>query len=155
MLLVLIKEVLLFSWCRFLSSVMFSFCLFLSFFLPSLYMSLYNHHPKQTGSSSLLCPLTVHTERWLQENRKNRKSEPQHEKTNKMTCAQRRLRSAWASAQPDQSLRCLLEETLGLWLPIERTAKTLNRLCRCAGLSESSLGAPFVGFVVVWLINRM
>ena len=27
--------------------------------------------------------------------------------------AQRRLRSAWASAQSDQSLRCALEETLG------------------------------------------
>ena len=28
-------------------------------------------------------------------------------------CAQRRLRSAWASAQSDQSLRCPHEETLG------------------------------------------
>ena len=29
-----------------------------------------------------------------------------------------------ASAQSDQSLRCPLEEGLGPWLPIERTAKT-------------------------------
>ena len=29
--------------------------------------------------------------------------EPQHDKTNKMTCTQRRFRSAWASAQSDQS----------------------------------------------------
>ena len=40
------------------------------------------------------------------------------------TCAQRRLGSAWASAQSDQSLRCPHEESLGPWLPFERTAKT-------------------------------
>ena len=43
-------------------------------------------------------------------------------------CAQRRFRSAWASAQSDQSLRCPHEEALRPWLPIERTAKTLVRL---------------------------
>ena len=31
---------------------------------------------------------------------------PEHSKTNEMSCAQRRLRSAWASAQSDQSLLC-------------------------------------------------
>ena len=31
----------------------------------------------------------------------------------KRLCTQRRLRSAWPSAQSDQSLRCLHEETLG------------------------------------------
>ena len=56
-------------------------------------------------------------------------------------CAQRRLRSAWASAQSDQSLRCLHEEGLGLYLPIEWTAKTLIRLGGCPGWSKSSLGA--------------
>ena len=35
-------------------------------------------------------------------------------------CAQRRLRSAWVSAQSEQSLRCLQEESLGPFLPIER-----------------------------------
>ena len=35
--------------------------------------------------------------------------EPPHDKTKKMTCAQRRLRSA----QSDQSFRCLQEESLG------------------------------------------
>ena len=30
-----------------------------------------------------------------------------HDKTNKMTCAQQRLRSAWASVQSDQSLLCI------------------------------------------------
>ena len=39
--------------------------------------------------------------------------EPAHNKANKMTCAQRRLRSAWASTQSDQNLRCPHEETLG------------------------------------------
>ena len=46
-----------------------------------------------------------------------------------------------ASAQSDQSLRCPHEESLGPQLPIERTAKTLIRLGRCPGWSESLLGA--------------
>ena len=37
-------------------------------------------------------------------------------------CAKQRLRSAWASAQSDQSLRCQYEESLGPWLPIDCTA---------------------------------
>ena len=37
--------------------------------------------------------------------------EPPHDKTNKMTCAPSEDRSAWVSAQSDQSLRCLHEET--------------------------------------------
>ena len=40
-------------------------------------------------------------------------NEPQHDKTNKMTSAQRKLRSAWTSGQSDQSLRCVREETMG------------------------------------------
>ena len=39
---------------------------------------------------------------------KKEQTEPQHDKTNKMMCAQRRLRSAWASALSDESLRCAL-----------------------------------------------
>ena len=39
-------------------------------------------------------------------------------------CAQRRLRSARASAQSDQRLRCLHDESLGPSLPIEQTVKT-------------------------------
>ena len=34
-------------------------------------------------------------------------------KLTKWLCAQQRFRSAWASAQSDQSFRCLQEETLG------------------------------------------
>ena len=34
-------------------------------------------------------------------------------KPTKWECIQRRLKSAWASAQSDQSLRCPNEETLG------------------------------------------
>ena len=56
-------------------------------------------------------------------------------------CAQRRLRSAWASAQSDQSLRCPHEGSLGPYVPIEHTAKRLIRLGGCPGWSESSLGA--------------
>ena len=61
-------------------------------------------------------------------------------KPTKCVYAQRRLRSAWASAQSDQSLRCPHEETLGPKLPIERTERTLIRLGGCPGWSESSLG---------------
>ena len=43
-------------------------------------------------------------------------------------CAKRRLRSAWASAESDQGLRCPHDESYGSYLPIERTAKTLIRL---------------------------
>ena len=50
-------------------------------------------------------------------------------------CAQRRLRSAWASAQADQSLDCPHEESLGPKLPTERTVKTLIRLGGCPGWS--------------------
>ena len=55
--------------------------------------------------------------------------------------AQWRLRSAWASAQSDQRLRCPHEETFGPLLPSGRTVKTLIRMCGCPGWSESSLGA--------------
>ena len=41
----------------------------------------------------------------------------EQDKTNKMTCAQQRLRLAWASVQSDQSLHCSSEEGLGPWLP--------------------------------------
>ena len=56
-------------------------------------------------------------------------------------CAQRRFRSAWASAQSDEKLRCPPEGSLGPKLPIKRTAKTLTRLGWSPGWSESSLGA--------------
>ena len=45
-------------------------------------------------------------------------------KPTKWVCAQRRLRSAWASALSDQSLHCSHEESFGPELPIKRTAKT-------------------------------
>ena len=68
-------------------------------------------------------------------------------KLTKWLCAQRRLRSARASA--DQCLCCPHEESLGPSLPIERTATTLIRLGGCPGWSESSLGAHhFAGFVM-------
>ena len=64
--------------------------------------------------------------------------EPPRGKTNKMTVrpAKTLIRlggSAWASAQSDQSFRCPHEESLGPYLPIERTAKTLIRLGGCPG----------------------
>ena len=83
-------------------------------------------------------------------------------------CAQRRLRSACASAQSDRSLRCPHEETLGPQLPIDQslhcpheetlgpqlptewTAKILIRLGICPGWSESSLGAQTILLVLSW-----
>ena len=63
------------------------------------------------------------------------------------TVRMKTLRSAWASAQSDQSLHCPDEESFGPELPIERTEKTLIRLGGCPGWSESSLGAqPFCWF---------
>ena len=48
----------------------------------------------------------------------------------------------------DQSLRCLHEETLGPWLSLECTAKTLIRLSGCPGWSESSLSAQAILFIL-------
>ena len=50
--------------------------------------------------------------------------ELQHNKTIKITCAHRRLRSACACLQSDQCLHCPHEEALGPWLSIECTVKT-------------------------------
>ena len=66
----------------------------------------------------------------------------------KNLCAKRRLRSAWASAQSDQSLRCLHEEALGPWLSLEHKAKTLIRLGRCPVWLESSLGTQVILLVM-------
>ena len=63
-------------------------------------------------------------------------------KPTKCLCAQRRLRSAGASSQSHQSLCCPHEESLGPYLPTERTVKTLIWLGTCPGWSESSLGTP-------------
>ena len=51
-------------------------------------------------------------------------------KPTKCLCAQRRLRSAWASAQSDQSLRCALNGYLMTQTFFMRTAKMLIRLGR-------------------------
>ena len=68
-------------------------------------------------------------------------NEPPRDKTTKWLCAQRRLKSAWTSAQADQSLRCALNGWLRTQAFFMRTAKTLIRLGGCPGWSESSLGA--------------
>ena len=54
-------------------------------------------------------------------------------------CAQRRHKSACASDQSDQSLRCPHEETLHPWLSKTCPVKILIRLRECAVWSESSL----------------
>ena len=56
--------------------------------------------------------------------------------------------SDWASAQSDQSLRCALNGYLSILALFKRTAKTLIRLGRCQGWSESSLGAHAILLVL-------
>ena len=64
-------------------------------------------------------------------------------------CAQRRLRSAWASAQSDQSLRCPHEESLDPQLPIEHTAKNdqTGRMPSVSWVFAAHID-QFVGFVM-------
>ena len=63
-------------------------------------------------------------------------------KPTKSVCDQRRLRSAWASAQSDQSLPCPHEKSLGPELPNECTVKILIRL------GGRWAHTHFVGFVM-------
>ena len=71
-------------------------------------------------------------------------NEPPHDKTSKMTYAQRKLRSAWASAQYDQSSLCEHSVQLRIQAFFLRTVKTLIRLGGCPGCSESALGAQVI-----------
>ena len=63
-------------------------------------------------------------------------------------CTQRRLRSAWASAQADQSLRCALKGWPSSLCFFMQTVKTLIRLGGCPVWSESSLGAQVILLVL-------
>ena len=70
-------------------------------------------------------------------------------------CAQRRLGSAWASAQSDQSLRYALNGYLRTQAFFMQTAKTLIRVSDWtdakADLSLRWAHRSFVGFVMRWL----
>ena len=70
-----------------------------------------------------------------------------HDKTNKMMCAQQRLRSACAFTQSDQNLAVRLKKprVLNYLLSAQRR---LIRLGGCPGWSESSLGAHVILFVL-------
>ena len=67
-------------------------------------------------------------------------------------CAQRRLRSAWASAQSDQSLRCPHEESLGPWVlsyPLSTQRSLWSDWADAqADLSLRWAHSHFVGFVM-------
>ena len=82
-------------------------------------------------------------------------------KPTKWVCAQRRLRSAWASAQADQSLRCPPCESLGSELPTECTPKTLISLGGLVGwlcwalTSQSTIFQSCRdGAITSWVINQ-
>ena len=90
-----------------------------------------NDHWEQLTLSKIRKQRSVSFPQWSQRRRKWQQNG---------MCAQRRLRSAWAAAQSDQSSPC------AQWVAkdpafFKRTAKTLIRLGRCLGWSESSLGA--------------
>ena len=102
--------------------------------------------PPSSSGSSLILALKV----WLKYTSfSKKKNDPPHDKTNKMTCVQQRLRSAWASAQSDQSLHCALNRQLRTQGFFMRTAKTLIRLGRCPGWSQSLLGAQVILLVLL------
>ena len=70
------------------------------------------------------------------------KYEPQHDKSNKMMCAQRRLRSAWTSAQSDQSLHCMEKHWI-LSYPVS---------VQLIWVFARSHASHFIGFVMLWFI---
>ena len=74
-------------------------------------------------------------------NDKNIMIEPVHDKTNKMTCAQRRIRSACASPQSDQS-------SLSAWKNLDALASRWAHSEDSWGLPESSLGAHVILLVL-------
>ena len=81
-------------------------------------------------------------------------NEPPHDKTNKIACApsEDSDQPVWASAQFDQSSWRKLGSLATHWAQV----KTLIRLGRCPGWSESLLGARhFVGFVMMRLISKI
>ena len=69
----------------------------------------------------------------------SRLTEPRHDKTNKMSVRPAKTQISLGICPVWSGL--LHEESLGPYLPIEHTTKTLIILGRCPGWSESSLGA--------------
>ena len=68
-------------------------------------------------------------------------------KPTKWVCAQRRLRSAWASAQSDQSLRCAHEKRLVLSYPLSAQRRLWSDWAHAqADLSLRLAHSHFVGF---------
>ena len=75
----------------------------------------------------MICIYTLH--------QKEKKEEKERKKT---ACA------LSEDSESDQSFRCPQEESLGPYLPSERTSKTMTWLGGCPGWSESSLGAKII-----------
>ena len=64
--------------------------------------------------------------------------------------AQRRLRSAWASAQSDKNLRCPREESLGPELHTKRTAKTDDQ----TGRMPQFVGCVVSRLILVYILSK-
>ena len=74
--------------------------------------------------------------------------ETQRGKTYLLACGPNRDANQPAHVQPDQSLRCLHDETVHPWQAKMRREKILIRLRECAGWSESSLGGHAPRYIV-------
>ena len=77
-------------------------------------------------------------------------------KPTKWLCAQRRLRSAWASAQSDQSLHCCLKKAWVLSYPLSAQWRLWSDWADAkADLSLRWAHTHFVGFVMLQLICHL
>ena len=85
-------------------------------------------------------------------------------KPTKWYVPQQIFRSAWASAQSDQSLRSAFNREFRAQCFFMRTVKTLIRLGECPGWSESSLGTQVIllisscsdsNYFVSWHLKRI
>ena len=78
-------------------------------------------------------------------------------KPTKWLCAQRRLRSAWASAQSDQSLRCTLNGQLSFLHADSEDSDQTGRMARLIWVFAGRI-CHFVGFVMrqlkYWLYDQ-
>ena len=74
-------------------------------------------------------------------------------KPTKWVCTQRRLRSAWASAQADQSLHCRMKKPSVLSYPLSAQRRLWSDWADAqADLSLRWAHTHFVGFVMSWLV---
>ena len=100
-----------------------------------------------SSSAAFVCISSTSSRNYKRREKKKRNWASAQQNQQNDLCTQRRLRSAWASAQSDWSFRCPPEEALGPWLP--STQRRLIRVGRSPGWSDFSLGV----LVVLWFCH--